>query len=126
MKNKLTYKSDAERIQFCHDKQIELKDHCCLDMAWFISEPLEYESQGPNPVILYIASHREYRIDISHRGNSSTLINYCPWCGEKLPSALTKEWYDTLYKLGFTDPSEQDVPDKFNSDAWWKEKVSNE
>ena len=93
-----------------------------MDMAWFISEPVEWESQGPNPVILYIAPHREYRIDISHRGKTSTPIQYCPWCGMKLPEPLTGIWHETLNELGFTDPEEQEIPEKFNSDAWWKEK----
>lgn len=118
----LTYKTDAERIEHCKRRGIDPDEHCCLDMAWFISEPVEWESQGPNPVILYSASHREYRIDISHRGKSSTLIQYCPWCGKKLPSSLTDKWYETLNELGFADPGEQEIPEKFNLDLWWKEK----
>ena len=121
MGEKLTRKTDSERIAHCKSKGTEPSDHCCLNMAWFISEPVEWESQGPNPVMLYIAAHREYRIDMSHRGKSSTLIRYCPWCGSKLPEPLTNKWYETLCELGFTDPTEQDIPKKFNSDAWWKE-----
>lgn len=119
---KLTSKTDTERIEYCRSRGVDPNEHCCLDMAWFISEPVEWESQGPNPVILYIASHREYRIHISTRGKSSTLIQYCPWCSKKLPGSLTDKWYETLNELGFTDPSEQELSEKFNSDVWWKEK----
>lgn len=48
---KITFRTDAERRQFCHSKGIDPKQHCCLDMAWFISAPVAWEAQGPNPVI---------------------------------------------------------------------------
>ena len=31
-----------------------------------------------------------------------------------------KEWYERLYALGFDDPGEQDIPEEFNSDEWWR------
>jgi hypothetical protein len=89
-------------------------------MAWFISEPVELESQGPNPVILWIASWNEYRIDISHRGHASTLIRYCPWCGVRLPESRQELWFRTLHDRGYADPSEMDIPEEFNTDAWWR------
>lgn len=76
--DRLSYKSDDERRAFCLRKGINPRHYCCLDMAWFIAEPVERESQGANPVILWIAPWDEYRIDISHRGYSSTLIRFCP------------------------------------------------
>jgi|SRR6516162_2003866 len=117
---KLTHKSDDERRSFCISKGINPRYHCCLDMAWFISKPVEWESQGPNPVILWLPQWNEYRIDISHRGHASTSIYFCPWCGKKLPEPKTDLWYKTLYELGYDDPSEQDIPDEFNTDAWWR------
>lgn len=116
----LTRISDEDRIEFCRSKNVRPEDHCCLDMAWFISEPIEWPSQGPNPVILWLSQFNEYRIDISLRGHSSTPIYFCPWCGRRLPGSKREEWYETLYALGFNDPSEQNVPDQFESDAWWR------
>ena len=118
--DKLTYKTDFERVRFCESKGIIPSQHCCLNMAWFISKPIESESQGANPVIAWISQLDEYRIEISREGNKSTLIYYCPWCGAKLPESKQRLWYETLYKLGYSDPSEQIIPREFNSDKWWR------
>ncbi len=120
--DELTYKSDVEREHFCKSKGIIPSQHCCLDMAWFISEPVEWESQGANPVIMWISSWDEYRIEISRMGNSSTVIYYCPWCGTKLPESKSDLWYETLYKLGYSDPGEQEIPNEFDSDKWWRKR----
>jgi len=29
-------------------------------------------------------------------------------------------WYNTLRSLGYDDPGEQDMPEEFNSDVWWR------
>jgi hypothetical protein len=121
----LTYKTDDERRAFCISKGIDPTQHCCLDMAWFISEPVEWESQGPNPVILWISRWNEYRIEISRHGNSATLIYFCPWCGQRLPPSLSEEWYQTLRAMGYDDPGEQDIPQEFESDAWWRRLSNN-
>jgi len=122
--NKITFKSDEERRAFCLGKGIDASKHCCLDMAWFISEPIEWELQGSNPVILWISAWNEYRIDISHRGNSSTIIQFCPWCGKQLPKSKQCEWYQVLWAMGYQDPSEQEVPEEFNTDSWWRGRPS--
>ena len=120
---RVTYKSDEERLAHITARGIDLEDHCCIDMAWFISDPVETEHQGPNPVIMYSNAHREYRIDISHRGYRSTIIKFCPWCGTERPSSLNDTWYNTLYDMGYGDPGEdEDVPDEFDSDKWWKDR----
>jgi hypothetical protein len=121
MASKLSRRKDEERKQFCISRGIKLSDHCCLDMAWFCSKPIEWESQGANPVIMYIAQWREYLIEISREGNSATPIFYCPWCACKLPGSLRDRWYKTLYEKGYNDPGEQEIPAEFNSDKWWKE-----
>lgn len=117
---KLSYRTDDERRAFVRSKGLHPEDHCCLDMAWFVSEPVEWESQGPNPVILWIREWNEYRIDISHRGNSSTPIAFCPWYGTKLPDSRRDEWHRTLVAMGYEDPCNDDLPEAFTSDKWWR------
>ncbi|YCA17088.1 hypothetical protein M1D72_05965 [Vibrio sp. AK197] len=48
------------------------------------------------------------------------MINYCPWCGVKLPESKRDLWFDTLEKLGFDDPTEQDIPEEFNTGKWYQ------
>jgi hypothetical protein len=53
--------------------------------------------------------------------NSSLLIEFCPWCGERLPKSRRDEWFGKLEKLGIYDPWSTEVPDKYQTDEWYKE-----
>jgi hypothetical protein len=114
--------SEEERKLHCLRTGINPSEHCCLDMAWFISGPVEDRHQGPNVVMLYIEIHREYRINMPRNGYRSTIIRFCPWCGQHLPKPLTKLWYDMLNSLGYADPGNDELPEEFNTDRWWKER----
>jgi len=118
--DKITRRTDDERRQFCLRKGIDPSQHCCLDMAWFISSPVEWDGQPPNPVIQWISSWNEYRIEISHSGTTAIRISYCPWCGTRLPAPKADLWFETLYKLGYGDPGNDDIPEEFQTDRWWR------
>ena len=45
-------------------------------------------------------------------------INFCPFCGTKLPESKRDLWFDTLESMGFDDPITQDIPHSFKSNAW--------
>ncbi len=62
----------------------------------------------------------EYLIPRAYDGYSGTRIPHCPFCGAKLPESRGNEWHDRLYALGFDDPGEQDIPEEFKSDKWWR------
>ena len=111
---------DQSRREHCLLHGINPDQHCCLQMAYYISRPVECESQGANRVVDWIKPWDEYRIPVSYDGNSSTLIAYCPWCGAKLPESKRERWYETLHQLGYDDPSEQVIPEEFDSDLWWR------
>lgn len=50
------------------------------------------------------------------------LIEFCPFCGRRLPEWLAERWWDELEAMGFDDPHHQDIPEEFRSDRWWKER----
>jgi hypothetical protein len=115
--------TDQAKVAHCRSKGILPEQHCCLDMAYAISHPVEVEHQGSNRVLDWIASWNEYRIPVAHDGYSSTQIRFCPFCSKELPPSRKKEWYETLYALGFTDPPEQDIPREYDSDVWWRNRA---
>lgn len=39
---------------------------------------------------------------------------------QKLPESKRERWFEELEALGFNEPSEQDIPQRFLSDAWWR------
>ena len=111
---------DKIRREQCLRNGVNPYHHCCLKMAYYISRPVEREHQGANRVLDWVEMWDEYRIPVSYDGYVSTLIAFCPWCGAKLPESKRRRWYETLNKLGYNDPSEQDIPEEFNSDVWWR------
>lgn len=85
--------------------------HCCLDMLNAVQDasiPLSY-----NP------KFREYGISVLDGGSSYLLIQYCPWCGSKLPSSLREVWFARLDKLGM-EPDDASVPQEMLSETWWR------
>lgn len=87
--------------------------HCCKDMNFFLEEN--------KVVISYTSNQRLYAINLKSSGGLQA-INYCPWCGSKLPSFFKNEWFDTLEELGFEDPYDQEIPEEFKTDEWWKKR----
>jgi hypothetical protein len=94
---------------------IETYKFMCNKMMLFSSSNFE-DVDRP---IIYNSKFDEYGIKIMDGGSSSIEINYCPWCGERLPNSRRDEWFDILEKLGI-DPWGGDVPEIFRTDEWYK------
>lgn len=75
----------------------------------------------PDALISYSDKFREYGLVVHDGGSGSIRIGFCPWCGTKLPASLRDRWFEALAALGFEDPWEQDIPEAFHSDAWYRE-----
>lgn len=76
----------------------------------------------PDVLISYIDKFDEYGIIIHDGGTSSISIEHCPFCGVKLPESKRYMWFDELEAQGYDDPSEEDIPEQYKSDAWYKGK----
>lgn len=70
----------------------------------------EYEC--PDVLIKYIPKFDEYGIIYHDGGTAVSSINYCPWCGCKLPESKRDLWFQTLEKMGFDDPADQEIPEE--------------
>ena len=111
---------DEQKKAYCHDRGIVPDHHCCLEIAFHIAHPVYIDHQGRNRDLDWIASWNEYRIPVPYDGYSSIRILYCPWCGSRLPESKREIWFEKLYELGFSDPGEDDIPEVFESDRWWR------
>ena len=85
--------------------------HCCPDM----NQNLENRHNA----LIYIPKFREYGIRVLNGGSAFQEIQFCPWCGKKLPPSLRDEWFSRLEKLNL-EPDDPKVPKELLSDAWWK------
>jgi hypothetical protein len=99
--------------------------HCCRWMKAAVDYRCE---QHPNPfdcpdsLIYYEPRFDEYGIIVHDGGDSYTSIDFCPFCGTKLPESKRDLWFDTLEAKGFVDPRTEEVPREFRTDGWFKKK----
>jgi len=74
----------------------------------------------PDYVVSYIEKFDEYGLIVHDGGRSSYEISFCPFCGAKLPESKRDRWFEELEAIGIEDPSEQEIPSKYKSGAWYK------
>lgn len=115
--------SQAERIKQFEEKKKNYKgSHCCLTMDNAVDKS-NCENVSP---CFYNPKFREYYLQATV-GLGGRRIDFCPYCGTKLPEALSDMWFDILEKeYGLDDPSwpeqKERVPAEFNTDEWWKKR----
>lgn len=89
---------------------------CCEEMNLHLSNGEIY--------LDYDASVRRYGIAYKEAfGGGCQQINFCPWCGARLPKILIDELstivFDELNLNGYDDPR---LPDEFKTGEWWKKR----
>ena len=97
--------------------------HCCEQMRSQIDLRCDLHADAfecPDHLINYSEKFNEYGIIIHDGGTSSITINFCPWCGSKLPDSKRDQWFDELEKLGYENPFEQEIPEKYKSGEWYR------
>ena len=94
--------------------------YCCDKMKYFVSQNKNVGDFNSDDIIYYAPQFDEYGIVIHDSGKSYIKMDYCPWCGRKLPDSKRNLWFDELEKLGIDDPLETKIPDDFISGKWWK------
>jgi hypothetical protein len=101
------------------DKEMQM-EHCCSTMNHYLSLK--------NNRFYYSPLMREYAID-NKNAITIRLLNYCPWCGAKLPASLRDEYFSVLEKeygldLCLSDVWERSplIPPEFLSDEWWRKR----
>jgi hypothetical protein len=72
----------------------------------------------PDVLIQYEPKFDEYGIIVHDGGESCVGIQFCPWCGTRLPESKRDLWFDTLERLGL-DPLYSDIPIEYQSEEWW-------
>jgi hypothetical protein len=103
----------------------KLKQHCCDEITKRINHKCEQHDdpfECPDNLIFYSLKFDEYGLIVHDGGSSYIMIEFCPWCGTKLPESKRDLWVDTLEELGFDEPFEQEIPQKFRSDEWYRSK----
>ena len=69
--------------------------------------------------ITYTPKFREVGIRVLDGGDSTILLNFCPWSGNKLPESLRSEWFAELERRGI-DPHKDPIPPEFQTEQWYE------
>lgn len=76
----------------------------------------------PDALIYYDPKLAEYGIIVHNGGESYVTINFCPFCGAKLPESKRDLWFERLEAMGI-DPWDPDArPREFQTDEWRRQK----
>jgi hypothetical protein len=98
--------------------------HCCKQMNEQVTQSCEEHNNFSCPDILvyYSEVFDEYGLIVHDGGSSYISINYCPWCGKKLPDSKRDKWFSELEALGYDSPLVQQIPIKYKTGEWRKDK----
>ncbi|MFB7573689.1 DUF6980 family protein [Streptomyces sp. NPDC093064] len=65
-----------------------MSNHCCDAMSSHVNRRCDQHDDPfacPDVLIGYSAESQEYGLIIHDGGTSSITIDFCPWCGRRLP-----------------------------------------
>lgn len=102
-----------------------MANYCCENMnqaSKLDCDVHKDEYACPDVLIHYDEIFDEFGIIIHDGGTSVSVISFCPYCGSKLPESKRDRWFDELEAMGYDDPWSQEVPEEYNSSAWYKVK----
>ena len=95
---------------------------CCATMKRQLTNACEEHAADPyscpDALVSYSAVFDEYGIIVHDGGPSSVLIQFCPWCGSKLPDSQRDLWFDEIEKLGFKGLYDPGIPEPYKTAAW--------
>jgi hypothetical protein len=89
------------------------------DESLHLCEGLVRAVADPDIPMAYNDMFRESGIFVQDGGSSVMVIEFCPFCGVKLPDSLRDEWFDRLDQLGL-EPDSPELPLDMRSGAWWR------
>jgi hypothetical protein len=105
-----------------HDRQIP-RDVCCNAMSAHLSQPCGQHADPfdcSDNIMYWAPPFDEYGLIIHDGGRSYIVVEYCPWCGKRLPPSKRDRWFQELEALGVDSPLVDNIPSRYESDAWYR------
>ncbi|KUL27206.1 DUF6980 family protein [Streptomyces regalis] len=97
-----------------------MTEHCCDTMTSQVNWHCDQHGDPfacPDALIRFSARFQEYGLLIHDGGTSSHGIDFCPWCGQRLPESQRDRWFDEMESRGI-DPWEDEIPAEFQDGSW--------
>jgi hypothetical protein len=103
-----------------HRKPEAMTRHCCETMSRQVNVRCGQHDDPfdcPDALVRFSAKFQEYGLMVHDGGTPCVGIEFCPWCGHRLPASRREQWFDELERRGI-DPWEEVVPEEFEDDRW--------
>ncbi|WUD79063.1 hypothetical protein OG937_42950 [Streptomyces sp. NBC_00510] len=97
-----------------------MTEHCCEAMTTHVNWHCDQHADAfdcPDALVGFTAKFQEYGLIIHDGGSAVITIEFCPWCGQRLPECQRDRWFEELEGRGI-DPSMDDVPVEFQDGRW--------
>ena len=101
---------------FCCERMVS---HLYIPSLHLIFDDGDWEDK----MVHYIPRFDEYGIPLPDGSSSMITIQFCPWCGKKLPQSKRNDWFDAIEKLGCSLADDR-IPEEYLSEKWWAGKIS--
>ncbi|MFD6425793.1 DUF6980 family protein [Streptomyces sp. NPDC060198] len=97
-----------------------VSDHCCETMTRYASLECDQHDDPfacPDTLVEFDPRFQQYGLIIHDGGTSASTIDFCPWCGRRLPESQRDRWFEELERLGI-DPWEDEIPAEYQDGRW--------
>jgi hypothetical protein len=94
--------------------------HCCEAMDRGVDPRCPRHpdpADCPDALVEFSARFREYGLPVRDGGGAGVTIDFCPWCGRRLPESQRDRWFDELERRGI-EPFGDAVPAEFLDGRW--------
>ena len=98
--------------------------YCCDDLKYHLNNKCDVhdnEFDCCDHLLYYSPVYDEYGIIIHDGGSSYMQINFCPFCGHMFPTSKREAYFDIL-ENGLKINSEDEIPEEFKTDEWWRKR----
>jgi len=82
-----------------------------------MSDHMDLHEQNKGGVVRYDDRYDEYAVAVPGSEAAFQIVNFCPWCGVRLPMSQRDKWFDDLEAMGI-DPFGEDVPSAYRTSEW--------
>jgi hypothetical protein len=91
-------------------KILNIHDNFCCD---------DMKNNIQDNILSYNEVFDEFGFNVAEDNSSVIIIEYCPWCGKKLPASQRGKWFEELEFKGFITPLFNDhIPTEYKSKKW--------
>lgn len=101
-------------LDYVWQPALDGQKHCCEDLSVALDFSCDLHSDPfdcADSVLIYHPLFREYGLILHDGGMTYLQIDFCPFCGTRLPATRRDDWFNQVERLGLENADFDDLPD---------------